>query len=128
MSNTQYYGGGSAHPIYPTATNVPITFLAQPGKAARSAWLLAKAGVNADGPVRVRLVNQFGQGVSQYAEVRASSLERVKFVGVRVNADGPFPAVIKVEAQNRSTVPGSSAVVEGVLLEYRVTEDMTEAD
>lgn len=116
--SAEYYGGGSVNAVAPTATKIVLTFLAQPGQTSTGAWLLARAGINADGPVRVRLVDQYGAPLSNTVEVNSSSLERVRMLGVHVPAEGAFPTVVRVEAQNRSTVTNSHAAVEGVLLEY----------
>lgn len=120
-----FYSGGVPKLIKPSASSTAFTFLARPDVPCSSAWLLAKAGINANGPLEVQLYNTLGQALSDVASVNSSTQpSRVKFTKCKIPASS-FPPVIEVRVTNRSNVPRSDASVQGVLLDYTaaVVED-----
>lgn len=112
-----YYSGGEPRAIKPTASVNAFEFLGQPNAECKEAWLIAKAGINANGPLVVRLHDEDDRPVSDAAEVYSSAPARVKFTNVNISA-GSVPPLIKVLAVNRSTAEQSNASVNGVLLVY----------
>jgi hypothetical protein len=118
MSSTAYYSGGIPKEIKPSASNeTALEFLAQPNLACSSAWILARAGINANGPLQVQLFDEYGNALSDVSDVNGSSTSRIKMTGVMIPADA-FPPVVRVRVTNRSTASHSYASVMGVLLEY----------
>lgn len=119
MADSEFFST-NAGDVLPTATNRRVaTFLSKTGAACHEAWALASAGLNADGPLVFRLIDQSGMALSDWSETSASSLERVKMQDVRiVPEDSAFPPVIVVEATNRSTKTNSIAKFAGVRLVY----------
>jgi len=120
MASEYYSGGDESSKVLPTETKIVLTFLGRPGTKCSEAWLLARGGMNNDGPLVVQLKNQEGMALSDPSEVHGqSSSSRIKMTNVRVPAsDNGFPPVIRVEATNRSTVSFSNAFVNGVRLMY----------
>ena len=118
MSSFEYYGGGAINTLQPSASKVVLSFLARPGGTSNEAWVLARGGINSNGALKIRLVDEYGSALSDYVEVFSSTLTRAKFTNVKIVADGSFPAVLRVEAHNKSTATQSVATVEGVGVVY----------
>ena len=113
---TQYFGGGSTTPVPPGQTKNVLTFLTAPNTPCTEAWILARGGVNNNGALRVRLVDAYGGGLSDFAELfNQTQLERVKLLNVNIPGDA-FPPVVSVQCINGSSTPNSNGVCEGVLL------------
>jgi hypothetical protein len=89
---------------------VPATFFSTDG------WVLVQGGFGGEGVVRVRLVDEYGSGLSDFAEVYGNGVSRVKLLNVKVAPSGDgFPRQLRLEAQNKSR-SGSDARVHGLLL------------
>lgn len=113
------YFGTSTGGIAPSVTGMRVfSFLANP-RACSEVWALVAGGMNNNGPLEIRLIDQYGTAMSDWAECHSSSLSRIKLQGVRISADPDgFPQVLTVEATNRSTASHSTARVSGVRLVY----------
>jgi len=116
MSSTFTISTGQPVEVKPTQTKIVAACLFPANKSSNEAWVLARAGINNDGPVCIRLVNQYGSQLSDYVESHSSSSTRLKLQNVKVPSDGPFPQVVRVEVVNKSTVEHSNASVEDVLV------------
>ena len=117
MPSAQFYIGGEPSAIKPTASKRAFSLLAQPKTPCNEAWLLARAGINSNGPLVVRLVDDLGRAVSGDVETNSSEATRLKFLNVKIPASD-FPPLIRVQAVNKSTEDRSDAYVDGVLLVY----------
>lgn len=102
--------------VLPTQTKIVAQALFPANAVSTEGWVLAKAGMNNDGPSLIRLVDEYGQGLSDYVETNSSSVSRLKLQNVNVRGDGTFPKVVRVELVNKSTTEQSNAAVYDVLL------------
>lgn len=121
MSDNEFgfYSGSGDNEVKSGEKKVVFTFLANPQMASTEAWLLARADINGNGPLRVQLRDMYGRPISDEAEVNSSAMERVKLTNVAWNPSGPFPEVVSVVASNESTnEDGYGANVGGVLFVY----------
>lgn len=112
-----YIATGEPLPVKPSSTRIVSRFMVSPGSRFTTGWILAAAGINNNGPVRVRLVDEMGQGLSDYTSTFSSQVSRLKLTNVNIDVDASaFPKVVAVEVENRSVVERSNASVHGVLL------------
>lgn len=112
-----FYACATPVQVKPTATAYVADILFPPNQECHEAWVLAKRGVNGDGPARIRLVDQYNQPLSDYVDTFSSSMERLKLTGVNIAAE-LFPPVVRIEVVNKSTTDGISASVAGVMFVY----------
>lgn len=110
-----FFSVGDPVLIKPTLTKTVASFLVSPGTAYGEAWLVARAGINNNGPLCVRLIDDVGQALSDWTETFSSSASRIKMSGVKIPA-GAFPPLIRIEAINKSAAEHSDASVLGVFL------------
>lgn len=110
-----FYSGGEPIAVKPTSTRIVLQFLVPANTAYTGGWLLASAGINNDGPARIRLIDELGSSLSDWTETSAG-MSRLKMSGVNIPAAN-LPQLVRVEVVNRSTTEQSNASVAGVLLE-----------
>ena len=113
---SQYYNIGELKAIKPSASGTS-SVLTQPNVSCSEAWILAQAGINNNGALNVYLTDEYGRRLSDTIETSSSQISRLKFTSVKIDAS-EFPSVIRVVAENRSTVTNSNAYIQGLLLVY----------
>lgn len=111
-----YVGGGSFYIVQPKQKNrTVLQFLVPPNTSFREAWILAKNGQDHDGPLTVRLTDSKGSPLSDEASVYNTGFDMIEMKHVYI-PDVPKPQLIKVVAENKSTVVHTDGLVEGILL------------
>lgn len=104
--------------VKPSQTKYVAQTLFPPASSSSKGYVLARAGINNNGgPVCIRLVDQYGNALSDYVESSSSLASLLLLPNVRVpSSSSGLPEVIRVEVVNKSIVEHSNAVVENVLL------------
>jgi len=116
MTSSQYVTS-SSRSVRPNRLKYVSTFLSAPHKSCNEAWVVARAGSNNNGALRIRLVDQFGSALSDTSEVFGSNLERIKLLNVNIPS-ATFPPLIKLEVTNKSTRSNSTAYCDGLILVF----------
>lgn len=102
--------------VKPTQTKIVAQCILPPSSSYSTGYVLARAGMNSNGPICVRLVDQYGAALSNYVESFSTSASLLVLPNVRVPSSPSTPHVVCVEVVNKSTIEHSNACVENVLL------------
>uniref|UniRef100_A0A6C0IWF2 Uncharacterized protein n=1 Tax=viral metagenome TaxID=1070528 RepID=A0A6C0IWF2_9ZZZZ len=102
--------------VKPSQTKIVAYSLFPAQSTATSGYVLARAGVNNNGPVRVRLVDENGNALSNYVDSYSSYITKLPLTNVNITTTNE-PVVVRVEVVNKSTVEQSYASVHDVLLQ-----------